>query len=161
VRGLHAEPLYRPEDGHYQFKYFPVFALMMAPFGVLDRDTAKMIWFAVSFGLLAALLRWSVAALPERRRSERALLWIASVLMAKFYAHELLLGQTNLLLGALLLAGLLAIQIDRPVLAGGLIGAAAFVKPYAILLLPWLIAGPGVVAAAMAAGLILAGLLLP
>ena len=33
VRSIHAEPLYRPEDGHYLFKYFPAFALMMAPFG--------------------------------------------------------------------------------------------------------------------------------
>jgi hypothetical protein len=161
VRGLHAEPLYRPEDGHYQFKYFPVFALMMAPFAVLDQDTAKLIWFAVSFGLLAAFLRWSIAALPERRRSERMLLWIAIVLMAKFYAHELLLGQTNLLLGALLIAGLLAIQIDQPVMAGGLIGAAAFVKPYAILILPWLVVTQGIAAGAMAVGMVLTGLLLP
>jgi hypothetical protein len=161
VRGLQAQPLYRPEDGHYQFKYFPVFALMMAPFAVLDLDTAKMIWFAVSFGLLAAFLRWSIAALPERRQTERTLLWIAIVLMAKFYAHELLLGQTNLLLGALLIAGLLAIQIDQPVMAGGLIGAAAFVKPYALLILPWLLVTQGVAAAAMAAGIVVTGLLLP
>ncbi len=161
VRGLQAQPLYRPEDGHYQFKYFPVFALMMAPFAVLDQDTAKMIWFAVSFGLLAAFLRWSIAALPERRQSERALLWLAIVLMAKFYAHELLLGQTNLLLGALLVAGLLAIQIDQPVMAGGLIGAAAFVKPYALLILPWLVVMQGVAAGVMAAGIVVTGLLLP
>src|ERR1043166_2140853 len=61
VRGLHAEPLYRPEDGLYQFKYFPIFALMMAPFAVLDQETGKMLWFAVSLGLLVALLRWSIA----------------------------------------------------------------------------------------------------
>ena len=102
VRALDAEPLYRPEDGHYQFKYFPMFAVMMAPFGVLDQDTGKVLWFAISVGLLAALLRWSVAALPERRLSQRILVFFAIVLMAKFYAHELLLGQTNLLLGVLL-----------------------------------------------------------
>src|SRR5262245_34828950 len=62
VRGIHAEPLYRIEDGHYQFKYFPGFALMMAPFAVLDENTGKMIWFAISCGLMVALLRWSVAA---------------------------------------------------------------------------------------------------
>jgi hypothetical protein len=161
VRGLQAQPLYRPEDGHYQFKYFPVFALMMAPFAVLDQDTAKMIWFAVSFGLLAAFLRWSIAALPERRQSERTLLWLAIVLMAKFFAHELLLGQTNLLLGALLVAGLLALQIDQPAMAGGLIGVAAFVKPYALVMLPWLLVTQGVAAGAMAAGILATGLLLP
>ena len=161
VRGLHAEPLFRVEDGHYQFKYFPVFALMMAPFAVLDQDTAKMLWFAISFGLLAMFLRWSIAALPERRTSERTLLWLAVILMAKFFAHELLLGQTNLLLGAILVAGLLAIQIDQPVMAGGLIGAASFVKPYALLLVPWLVVTQGIPAGAMAAGIVFTGLLIP
>lgn len=33
VRTLDAEPLYRPDDGHYQFKYLPGFALAMTPFG--------------------------------------------------------------------------------------------------------------------------------
>jgi hypothetical protein len=161
VRALDAEPLYRAEDGHYQFKYFPAFALMMAPFGALDLDMGKMIWFAVSIGLLAALLRWSVAALPERRLSEGALLWIAILLMAKFYSHELVLGNTNLLLGALLVAGLLAIQIDHPLAAGGLIGLAVFVKPYALVMLPWLAVTQGIAAGAIALAVVAAGLLAP
>ena len=96
ARSLRAEPLYREEDGHYQFKYLPAFALVMAPFAKLDEDTAKMVWFAMSFGLLAVFVRWSVAALPARRLSDRTLIWMAVVLMAKFYAHELLLGQSFL-----------------------------------------------------------------
>jgi hypothetical protein len=66
VRGLGAEPLYRPEDGHYQFKYLPMFALLMAPFAWLDPETGKMVWFAIEVVLLVSLVRWSVAALPER-----------------------------------------------------------------------------------------------
>jgi hypothetical protein len=161
VRGVHAEPLYRVEDGHYQFKYFPGFALMMAPFGVLDRDTGKALWFAISVGLLVLLLRWSVTALPDRRRSQGILLGVAIVLMAKFYAHELLLGQVNLLLGALLVASLVAIQIGQPLLAGGLVGVAVFVKPYALILVPWLLVTQGWLAAGMAAGIVALGLLLP
>jgi Glycosyltransferase family 87 len=161
VRGLHGEPLYRLQDGHYQFKYFPAFALLMAPFGMLDEDTGKALWFTISVGLLAALLRSSVAALPERRLSRRTLLWFAIVLFAKFYAHELLLGQTNLLLGALLLAGLLAVQIGRPVPAGLLVGVAAFVKPYALIMVPWLLVARGWPSAAAAGGTVAVGLLLP
>lgn len=161
VRGLHAEPLYRLEDGHYQFKYFPMFALLMAPFGLLELDAGKLLWFAIEIGLLVALLRWSVTALPERRLSQRTLLFFAIVLMAKFYAHELLLGQTNLLLGALLVAALVAVQSDRPLTAGGLAGAAVFVKPYALILVPWLLVTQGWRAAAVAAGIVLMGLLLP
>ena len=32
TRALYAEPLDRPEDGHFQFKYLPIFAYAMAPF---------------------------------------------------------------------------------------------------------------------------------
>ncbi len=161
VRGLHAEPLYREEDGHYQFKYFPLFALMMAPFGVLDEDTGKVLWFAILLVLLAALLRWSVAALPDRRLSQRTLLLITILLMAKFYAHELLLGQANLLLAALLLAALIAVKRDRPLTAGALVGLAVFVKPYALILYPWLLVAQGWRAAAMAVVVVAIGLLLP
>jgi hypothetical protein len=161
VRSIHAEPLYRPEDGHYLFKYFPAFALMMAPFGVIDQETGKALWFVISVGLLALLLRWSVAALPERRLSQGILLGFAIVLMAKFYAHELVLGQVNLLLGTLLLMSLLSIQIGQPLIAAGLVGVAVFIKPYALILIPWLLVTQGWPAAVLAAGVVALGLLLP
>jgi hypothetical protein len=160
-RALAAEPLYRAEDGHYQFKYLPAFALAMAPFALLDREAARTIWFALSAGLLTAFVRWSVRALPERRRSDRVLLWLTVFLMAKFYAHELTLGQTNILLGVLLMGALLAVQIDLPLIAGALIGVAAFVKPYALLLLPWLAFTYGVAPALLTLTVVGTGLLLP
>jgi hypothetical protein len=160
-RALAGEPLYRAEDGHFRFKYLPAFALAMAPFALVDREAAKAIWFALSAGLLTAFVRWSVRALPERRRSERALLWLTILFMAKFYAHELTLGQTNILLGVLLVGSLLAVQVDQPYLAGALIGAAAFIKPYALLLLPWLGFTYGAAAALCAAAVLVAGLVLP
>lgn len=161
VRALHAEPLYRVEDGHYQFKYFPLFALAMAPFGVVDRETGKLLWFAVLVGLLIAMLRWSIVALPDRRLSKRVLMWVAIVLMAKFFAHELLLGQTNLLIGALLLAALVAIQSGQRAAAGAFVGLAVFVKPYALILAPWLLLTQAWPAAAMTAVIVVAGLLMP
>jgi hypothetical protein len=161
TRSLHAEPLYRPDDGHYQFKYLPAFALAMTPFAGVEEGTARMVWFALSFGLLAAFLRWSVAALPERRWSVRTLCLLTIVLMAKFYGHELTLGQTNLLLGAVLVAALLAIQIDLPLVGGALIGLAVFVKPYALIFVPWLAVTSGLAAAALSIAVVAAGLVVP
>jgi hypothetical protein len=160
-RALSAEPLYRTSDGHYQFKYLPAFALAMVPFALVDREGAKVIWFALSVGLLTAFVRWSVRALPERRRSDRWLLLLTVVLMAKFYAHELMLGQTNILLGALLVGALLAVQVEQATIAGVLIGCAAFVKPYALLLLPWLAFSYGVAGTLPALVTVAAGLVLP
>jgi hypothetical protein len=160
-RALSHEPLYRPGDGHYQFKYLPAFALAMGPFALVDREAAKVIWFALSAGLLTAFVRWSVRALPERRRSERVLLWLTVLFMAKFYAHELMLGQTNILLGTLLVGALLAVQIDLPRVAAGLVGTAVFVKPYALLLLPWLGFSFGLAAILPGLAVMAVGLTLP
>ena len=160
-RALHGEPLYRAEDGHFRFKYLPAFALAMTPFTLVDREAAKVIWFALSAGLLTAFVRWSVRALPERRRPERVLLWLSVLFMAKFYAHELTLGQTNILLGALLVGSLLAVQVDQPYVAGVLVGMAAFIKPYALILLPWLGFSYGAGAALCALSVLAAGLVLP
>jgi hypothetical protein len=161
TRALHAEPLYRIADGHYQFKYLPAFALAMSPFALVDREAAKALWFALSAGLLTAFVRWSVRGLPERRRPEPWLLALTALFMLKFYAHELTLGQTNIVLGALLVGGLLAAQVDQPIVAGVLIGLAAFVKPYALLLFPWLAFSYGLGAAAWGLGVLAAGLVLP
>lgn len=161
TRASAAEPLYRVSDGHYQFKYLPAFALAMIPFSKFDAEASKALWFAMSVGLLTAYVRWSVRGLPERRRPEGTLILLSVILMAKFFSHELLLGQTNILLGVLLVGALLAVQIDLPVVAGALIGIAAFVKPYALVLVPWLALSYGLTAAVVSVGVVAAGLVFP
>ena len=161
ARAAAGEPLYRTSDGHYQFKYLPVFAIAMRPFARMDATLAKAIWFGLSVGFLGMVLRWSVRGLPERRRTERVLLWITFLLMAKFYAHELTLGQSNLLLAALLVGALLAVQIDQPIAAGVLVGLAAFVKPYALIVVPWLGVTFGMAPLIATAVVLLAGLTIP
>jgi hypothetical protein len=161
VRALAAEPLYRVEDGHYQFKYLPAFAFAMAPFAILDRGPAKIVWYALSVVLLVFFIRWSVRALPGRRLPIATLTWVTIVLMAKFYAHELTLGQSNILLGALVVRAVMELDASRKALAGALVGLALFVKPYAVLFVPWLTATQGIVATAACVFVILAGLLLP
>jgi hypothetical protein len=161
ARALQAEPLYQAADGHYQFKYLPAFALAMTPFARLDTEPAKAVWFALSALLLIVFVGGSVRALPNRRRAVTTVRWLTVLLTIKFYAHELTLGQTNVLLGVLLIGGLMAIQSGRPRLAGVLIGLAAFVKPYALILLPWLLVSSGTAAALASAAVIAAGLLLP
>jgi hypothetical protein len=81
--------------------------------------------------------------------------------MAKFYLHELTLGQTNILLGTLLVAALLAVQIDHPFVASGLIGVAAFVKPYALVIMPWLAFTYGLATVGVGAAVVAIGLLAP
>jgi hypothetical protein len=161
MRARAAEPLYRTEDGHYQFKYLPAFAIAMTPFAMLNNDAAKAIWFAISVGLLAGYVRWSVRALPSRQHSEGVLIALTVLLMAKFFGHELTLGQTNVLFGFILVLALLAAQAGRPMLSGALIGLGVFIKPYALVLLPWIGFTYGAFAAGAGLAVIAAGLILP
>lgn len=160
-RVLEAEPLYRAADGHYQFKYLPAFAVGMTPFAVMRPETAKVVWFAMSVGLLMALVRWSISGLPARNLSPAALSWMTVLFMGKFYGHELTLGQANILLGTLLVGALLAVRVDQPKAAGVLVGLAAFVKPYALILLPWLAVGYGAIPVLATGAVVAFGLLLP
>lgn len=160
-RALMGEPLYQTGDGHYTFKYMPAFAVAMVPAALAGRDAARVGWFALSCAFLVVLLRWSVAALPARRWSTRSLVMLTVLFMAKFYAHELSLGQSNLFLAVLLLAGLGALQLESPRIAAVAIAMAVFVKPYALILLPWLVASTGVMSGVVALATIALGLLLP
>jgi hypothetical protein len=140
VRLTHAQPLYQASDGHYQFKYLPAFALVAAPLAQLDAEAGKMIWFALSVGALVLLVRWSVRFLPERRRSIGLLAALTFTFMAKFYFHELNLGQANLFFGVLVVSAIGALQVDADAVGGALLGAALCIKPYGVLFAPWLAA---------------------
>src|SRR5262247_1412649 len=129
TRALYAEPLYRPEDGHYQFKYLPIFACAMAPFAWFSEDDAKTIWYTLSCMAGLMLVYWSIRLLPERRLPSSGLFWLTLCCMAKFYGRELALGQANVVFGALLLGALGALNLAFPALAGICVAAAFFIKP--------------------------------
>ncbi|HJR57913.1 MAG TPA: glycosyltransferase family 87 protein [Vicinamibacterales bacterium] len=138
ARAASAEPLYRPSDGHYQFKYLPAFAVLSAPVARLPLPHAKAAWFAASAALLVVFVSLSLAILPARRRPSWGLALIVVIAMGKFYGHELTLGQVNLLFGVIATAGILMIRAGRDAAAAALFVAAIAVKPYAIVFLPWI-----------------------
>jgi Glycosyltransferase family 87 len=139
-RAAHAEPLYRLEDGHYQHKYLPAFAVLAAPLSALPLPVAKAVWFALSVVVLAAFVAMSIALLPDRRKKIWVLVTCTVLAMAKFYGHELVLGQVNVWLGAVFTAGILLLRAGRDTPAGVLLAMAVVVKPYAVIFLPWLAA---------------------
>jgi hypothetical protein len=161
VRILHAEPLYQSGDGHYQFKYWPAFALAMAPFAVLPVEVGKPVWFALTIALLAVFISRSIRALPDRRLAVRTLVWLTLLLTGKFIVKELVNGQTNVLLGVLIILAVVALEKRQAIRAGVLIGVAAFVKPYAIIFLPWLLATGPLAALAASLAVIGVGLVMP
>jgi hypothetical protein len=149
-RALAGEPLYRPEDGHWLFKYLPAFAVVAIPIALVPLQVAKPLWFLVSVATLVPLLAMSVSVLPLRRRPVWVLVVATIVVMGDLYGHELRLGQTNLFLTTAVVAALLAMKGARlrqgpaagrrEMIAGALLVVAVVLKPYAVLFLPWLVA---------------------
>ena len=139
-RAAHAEPLYRDSDGHFVFKYLPAFAVLSVPLVLIPERLAEGIWFMSSVGLLVALMALAVRLPVERRKSVRWLVLVTVISFAKFYAHELVLGQVNLLFAVIAVGVLLTLKSGREVAAGCLVVLAIVVKPYAVLFVPWLVA---------------------
>lgn len=139
-RARAAEPLYRAEDGHYQFKYLPAFAVLTAPASRVPLEAAKTAWFVISVLLLVAVLALSLSLLPDVRQPPWLLVAVTLVVMLKFYGHELVLGQMNALFAVIVARAAVDLRHRREALAGGLLALAIVVKPYAVIFLPWLLA---------------------
>jgi hypothetical protein len=159
-RAATSQPLYPADDGHYQLKYLPAFAVLAIPLAWAPLPTAKAIWFVASAAALGAFVAMSIAILPDRRKRVWVLATCVVAAMAKFYGHELVLGQINLMFGVTVLGAVLLLRRRDEWLAGVLIALAVVLKPYAVLLFPWLAAARrwralAAGAAAMAAALIL------
>ena len=160
-RAAAAEPLYREEDEHFRLKYLPAFAVLAIPAAMLPLPGAKAIWFGISVALIPVLVALGIGLLPTRHRPAWTLASITFVLMAKFYGHELVLGQVNVLFAVIVIAGVQLVASGRPVAAGLLFALAMIIKPYAVLFLPWLAAGRAMRALAVAAAGLLTALVLP
>jgi hypothetical protein len=161
ARAAAAEPLYRVEDGHWQFKYLPAFALAVAPLAQLPPVAARAAWFFLSVALVVLLVNRSFALLPDRRRSAAFLVGVTVLAMGKFYVREVGLGQSNVLLAVLVLAAVACQCRGRDLAAGAILAAATVVKPYAILFLPYLAARRKWSGVASFGAVVLGALILP
>lgn len=124
--------------GARPFQYPPSFLLAILPLALAPYRAAYVIWS----GLTAALF---VEAGGRMTR------WPWLAIFSPVFLFTVLIGQTTLLVGALLMAGLTLSR--RPVLAGVLLGVAAALKPQAALLVPVMLAFTGQWRSLLAAGL--------
>jgi hypothetical protein len=133
-RFLAGEALYRASDLHYQFKYAPSFAALVAPVAALPDALARPLWYAATAAAVALALhlaRHVVAGAPPRA-------WlVAAALTLPLFARELELGQVNVFMLVLALAATLALRAGHETRAGALLGLAVHVKlPALVLLVP-------------------------
>jgi Glycosyltransferase family 87 len=135
-RAAAAEPLYRAEDEHYQFKYLPAFAELAIPLGLVPLRVAKPLWFGLSVAQMVALIALSLRLLPQRRKSTAVLVASAILAVGRYYPRELDLGQVNLIFAVAATGALVAVKARRDILAAALFVSTVAIKPYGVLLLP-------------------------
>jgi alpha-1,2-mannosyltransferase len=133
----------------------------MSPLALIPDRVARALWFALSLGLLVLLLRRSASLIPDRVYSRGLLIGATFVLLGKFYAHELELGQVNILMAALVVGAASSMRRGNEALAGALIGCAIVVKPYALLFAPYVVARRRLGSVLLLVVVLAAALLLP
>ena len=82
-----------------------------------------MLWYALSVGLIFLILFCSWRLLPRHLQPAWILILLTLVVVAKFFGHELTLGQSNLLMLALVLLALGQIRSGKETWAGLLLAA--------------------------------------
>jgi len=112
----------RPPVGPLPFPYPPSSLPLLAPFGLLPFWPSYFLWSSLS-----AALFWTAA----QRITDRA--WL--VFLTPPMVLAVVLGQTTLWIGALLIWGVTLLR-SRPIVAGLLFGIAAGIKPQFAIMVP-------------------------
>jgi preprotein translocase subunit SecG len=126
-------------DGTFDFLYPPFAALLLAPFSLFGQVVSILLLVIVN-----AASWWAAVKLSERLcGAPRPRTWLAralpSAICLPFLWDMFDLGQPNLMLLAIVLAGLALLQAEKPIGAGAMFGAAAALKAFPAAILPYLI----------------------
>jgi hypothetical protein len=160
-RLLAGETLYRPSDGHLQFKYSPPAAVLFILLSLMPFEAAKLIWYVLEFAGIAGICLLSLKILPAEKKGAAPLLTLTFLVLFKFLAREIELGQINILILFLLTLMIRLLIGGRDVAAGLAWGFSLFFKPYALVFLPYLLLKKRTRAAAAGLGLFATGLAVP
>jgi len=144
ARILAGENLYRPaEDGFYEWKYSPPAAFLFAPLSLLPLFPGKIAYWLLLAGVFALNLLLCVRlATPDFRdtpaRTNRLVL-LAALAVGVHLHLELHLGQVNQVILALFLLMATAYVAGRPAAFGAAFAASLALKPFALILAPYLV----------------------
>jgi len=135
------ETLYRPTDGHWQFKYLPFSAFLYVPLTLLPLAQAKAVWFAAV--VLAVILIFFISSrlIDFKANTCFSPAFFAGLILARYFLREFQLGQINALITLLLLLTIWLLSRSSGQSAGAasgaLVGLAVALKPYAVVFFPY------------------------
>jgi hypothetical protein len=133
-------------SGLHGYVYLPWFALLLVPLAWLPLPVAAWTWYVANVVFLGLAGRTLLATLREVvPGAESAWLWAAALPLTGLALDNLMLGQANLFLLALVALGIGDAMRERPRERGGLaLGFAAALKmPASVLVVPLMVHGSG------------------
>ncbi|MEY2519214.1 MAG: hypothetical protein QOF24_973 [Verrucomicrobiota bacterium] len=129
-----------PDEWHkFPFMYPPPCALFLAPASALGKTGLVAVLVLVNAAAWIASIVFSVYLATANRRGHVLLYLVPNLAVAGFVWGNFLLGQPSLVLLALLLGGLIALQRKHSIRAGILIALAAAIKAFPVLVLIYLV----------------------
>lgn len=113
------------------YRYPPTFAVLVAPLAALGFGPFFFVWYAVNVGLFVVSVRlsWRLSALTEAECGP-ASYWLPAALVAVYAVDTLFLGQTNILIMALVYWACMEEARGRQWVAGLPLGAAIAIKVF-------------------------------
>jgi hypothetical protein len=145
-RLLWGETLYRFEDEHFMFKYFPCSALLYVPVSYLPLPAAKAVWYSLVVLCSVFLFYFSHRLVFSPKKINGFLIMLPLLILARYFFREIELGQINALVTMILLlmVWLMSSGKDRSsqkneFFSGCLWGLATALKPYAFIFFPYFI----------------------
>jgi hypothetical protein len=145
-RLLWGETLYRFEDEHFMFKYFPCSALLYVPLSALPLSAAKAIWYSLVVFCSIFLFYASHKLASSPNKNIGFLIILPPLILARYFFREIELGQINALvtLILLLMIWLMSLEKDRSsqkreIFSGCFLGLATALKPYSFIFFPYFI----------------------
>ncbi|MFD3001929.1 glycosyltransferase family 87 protein [Pontibacter toksunensis] len=146
ARLMQGEALYRiATDGHYVYKYSPTAAIYFIPFLLLPFSVAKVLyWVLLTFLTGVAFQLFYRMLLPQDglasdNRKQNIVLLLSFLAVAVHLHREWHLGQVNLLLLGLYIFMMKGLVHGKPVVAGLLLAASLFIKPFGLIFFPYLL----------------------
>jgi hypothetical protein len=145
-RLLWGETLYRIEDEHFMFKYFPCSALLYVPLSYLPLPAAKAIWYSLVVFCSVSLFYFSHKLAAASKEMDGFLIALPPLILARYFFREIELGQINALVTLILV--LMVWQMSsggekasrkKEFFSGCLWGVATALKPYAFIFFPYFI----------------------
>jgi alpha-1,2-mannosyltransferase len=145
-RLLWGETLYRFEDEHFMFKYFPCSALIYVPLSYLPLAAAKSIWYSLVVFCSVSLFCFSRKLAASSQKKDGFLIALPPLILARYFFREIELGQINALVTMILVlmvwlmsSGTEKASRNKDIISGWLWGMATALKPYAVIFFPYFI----------------------